>query len=148
MPLANEGEGDLNEDESDDAITSTSLSQCNVEGSAHEHEDLSCAASPEELLASIDEIEPAEARELREHREGKIKLGKERRAELAVIAVKRAFSECPSITLLIHALLNGPLHTLYRSCRLVPGVPVHPMLAKPTKEIGKQSTQITFEPSL
>jgi DNA ligase-1 len=33
------------------------------------------------------------------------------------------------------ALLSVPVYELYQRCRLVPGVPVAPMLAKPTKAI-------------
>ena len=90
-----------------------------------------------ELLASIEEVEPEEAKTMRLYRAGKKRLSKEEHQELAVVAVKRAFSECPSYSLLIQALLAAPLHELYLRCRLVPGVPVHPMLAKPTKEIGE-----------
>ena len=85
------------------------------------------------LLKLIDSImikEPAEAKKLR--------LGKHSRDErddLAVIAVKRAFSECPNYGMLCQSLLTAPLHQLYKTCRLVEGVPVSPMLAKPTKAL-------------
>ncbi len=67
------------------------------------------------------------------------KLTKERRNELAVIAVKRAFSECPSLTVLVDSLLinQNCLHDLYQYCKLTPGVPVAPMLAKPTKQVAE-----------
>ena len=64
-------------------------------------------------------------------------LSKEKRIEYGVIAVKRAFSECPSIGMLVGALLTQPIYKLYMSCRLVPGLPVAPMLAKPQKQIGE-----------
>ena len=98
---------------------------------------LSDDATLDELLENIEEVEPYEARHLRQHFEGIRKLSKEKRFEYAVVAIKRAFSECPSLSLLVSALLNGPLHQLHRACKLIPGVPVHPMLAKPTKEIGE-----------
>ena len=61
------------------------------------------------------------------------KLTTEARNDFAVIAVKRAFSECPNYGILVHALLSQPIYKLYSMCRLTPGVPVAPMLAKPTK---------------
>ena len=83
--------------------------------------------------------------------------------QYAEIAIKRAFSECPNLALLISSLLKSPLYDLFRTCRLTLGVPVSPMyeheyllfaqrlsivytqyiyihtyrLAKPTKEIGE-----------
>lgn len=67
------------------------------------------------------------------------KLPKDVRNELAVIAVKRAFSECPSLTVLSNSLLQNQnsLHELHKYCRLTPGVPVAPMLAKPTKKVAE-----------
>ena len=102
-------------------------------------------ASLQELIDAASENEPEEARKLRLDAERRQKKGlgsrglltKEQICELAVVAVKRAFSECPNLTLLTRALLTRPLHELYLSCRLVPGVPVAPMLAKPTKEVGE-----------
>jgi ATP-dependent DNA ligase len=108
-----------------------------------------------QLIDEVEESEPLEALNLRkgeapkEIGDGTIndslkatssRLTKEGRCELAVIAVKRAFSQCPNLTLLINALLTLPLHKLYQSCRLIPGVPVAPMLAKPTKEVKEVFT--------
>jgi DNA ligase-1 len=80
-----------------------------------------------------DQAEPPEALKLRTGS----KLSIESRNELAIVAVKRAFSECPNLSILINALLTRPLHLLYQSCHLVAGVPVAPMLAKPTKGINE-----------
>ncbi|KAL3777319.1 hypothetical protein ACHAW5_005955 [Stephanodiscus triporus] len=55
--------------------------------------------------------------------------------EAAVAIVKRAYNEVPSYDSLLDALLSQPLHELHRHCSLTPGVPVGPMLAKPTKSI-------------
>lgn len=102
-----------------------------------EAEEMSLA----EQISKIAIREPAEARKLRLGMAGrhwdKPRIGKEARDELAVIAVKRAFSECPSLSVLAKALLTTPIYELYLACRLVPGVPVAPMLAKPTKQIGE-----------
>lgn len=62
-------------------------------------------------------------------------LAAERVCELSAEVVKQAFSECPSYTELCAALLAGPLWALQRRCHLRPGLPVAPMLAKPTKAI-------------
>ena len=65
------------------------------------------------------------------------KLPKEERWQCAEVAVKRAFSECPNLSLLTKHLLTLPLHELHRASCLKNGLPVAPMLAKPTKEIGE-----------
>lgn len=87
----------------------------------------------QDLVSHISEKEPQEALKLRK----KSRLSKELRDELAVIVVKRAFSECPSLDILVKALLAQPLFDVHKTCRLRPGIPVAPMLAKPTKEIGE-----------
>lgn len=81
------------------------------------------------LVENIQEREPPEAKTLRNNHN----LTKEKRNELAIIVVKRAFSECPSLDILVKALLTTSLHDIHKACRLIPGVPVAPMLAKPTK---------------
>lgn len=99
----------------------------------------------EQKLGGMTIKQPPESRELQKALAGKGKKGsgkldgggmsKERKIECGVIAIKRAFSECPSITLLSKALLSAPMYKLYQSCKLVPGLPVAPMLAKPQKKI-------------
>ena len=49
--------------------------------------------------------------------------------------VKRAYSELPSYDALLDGVLNNPLHRMHSICSLRPGIPVEPMLAKPTKSI-------------
>jgi DNA ligase 1 len=51
--------------------------------------------------------------------------------------VKQVFSELPSYDLLIPALLEGGWQHLREKCKLTPGVPLKPMLAKPTKSISE-----------
>ena len=46
-------------------------------------------------------------------------------------------SELPSYDLVIPALLNVGIDKLREECKLTPGVPLKPMLAKPTKAIGE-----------
>lgn len=77
------------------------------------------------------QTEPPEALKLRTSP----KMATESKIECAIAAVKRAFSECPNLSVLVDALLKKPLHLLYQSCHLVSGIPVAPMLAKPTKGI-------------
>jgi len=85
------------------------------------------------LISAIQQKEAPEAKRLRTAKH----LSKEARNELSIAAVKRAFSECPSLSVLVNALLTRPLYQLSHSCHLVPGVPISPMLAKPTKAIGE-----------
>ena len=49
--------------------------------------------------------------------------------------VKKAYSEVPSYDALLEAALEVPLTDLHKACTLKPGIPVAPMLAKPTKSI-------------
>ena len=81
-----------------------------------------------ELIENVKEKVPHESIKLQSK-----KLPKEKVNEYAVIAVKRAFSQCPSLDILIEALLNNPIFEIYKVCKLIPGMPVAPMLAKPTK---------------
>lgn len=69
--------------------------------------------------------EPEEARKLR--MEGP-NLRQEMKNELAVIVVKRAFSECPNVDAVVQALLNKPLYKLHQECQLKPGIPVGKLL--------------------
>ena len=46
-------------------------------------------------------------------------------------------SELPSYDIVIPALLEGGVSKLRGKCKLTPGVPLKPMLAKPTKAIGE-----------
>ena len=51
--------------------------------------------------------------------------------------VKQQFSELPSFELIIPALLEHGLSKLHEHARLTAGIPVKPMLAKPTKGISE-----------
>jgi DNA ligase 1 len=53
--------------------------------------------------------------------------------DAAVVLVKQAFAECSDHGRLARALLSAPLHMVREFCYLIPGTPVSPMLAKPTK---------------
>jgi DNA ligase-1 len=57
------------------------------------------------------------------------------RLESAVNIVKKAYSEVPSFDSLLDAALAVPLQEMHEACQLRPGVPVAPMLAKPTKSV-------------
>ncbi|KAJ9124875.1 hypothetical protein QFC24_002804 [Naganishia onofrii] len=52
-------------------------------------------------------------------------------------AVKAVYSELPNYDLIVPALLKGGIGGLKEACKLTPGVPLKPMLAKPTKAIGE-----------
>mmetsp|Transcript_5766 Transcript_5766/g.11827 ORF Transcript_5766/g.11827 Transcript_5766/m.11827 type:complete len:1094 (+) Transcript_5766:357-3638(+) len=62
-------------------------------------------------------------------------LSLETKLETAVNIVKKAYSEVPSFDALLDALLSVPLQELHKACTLTPGIPVVPMLAKPTKSV-------------
>lgn len=102
--------------------------------------------SPLTLLEKIcKNNEPAEAKALRlavwalkHNKKSSSPLYKssDQMCELAVIAVKRAFSECPNSSLIVAALLARPLYELHKQCKLSTGIPVAPMLAKPSKKVS------------
>lgn len=98
--------------------------------------------SLEKLLAQVRSHETPEAHALRLHLTNQTRLSKSAAYEYAEIAVKRAFSECPNLSLLLAALVSGPLFSLHESVKLRIGVPVAPMLAKPTKQIGDVLTRL------
>jgi DNA ligase 1 len=52
-------------------------------------------------------------------------------------ALKSVYSELPSYEVIIPALLEHGIFKLHESCKLQPGVPLKPMLAKPTKSISE-----------
>lgn len=49
--------------------------------------------------------------------------------------LKQVYSELPSYEVIIPAMLEHGIFNLHESCKLQPGVPLKPMLAKPTKSI-------------
>ncbi|KAJ3558816.1 hypothetical protein NM688_g696 [Phlebia brevispora] len=57
--------------------------------------------------------------------------------EKAAEIIKSVYSELPSYDLVIPALLDVGVDRLKERCKLTPGVPLKPMLAKPTKAIGE-----------
>jgi len=50
---------------------------------------------------------------------------------------KAVYNELPSYEVIVPALLRGGIWKLRDSCKLQPGVPLKPMLAKPTKSLGE-----------
>ncbi|EPT04364.1 hypothetical protein FOMPIDRAFT_1034966 [Fomitopsis schrenkii] len=59
------------------------------------------------------------------------------RLEEAASTLKAVYSELPTYDLVVPALLEVGLDGLRARCKLTPGVPLKPMLAKPTKAIGE-----------
>ena len=50
---------------------------------------------------------------------------------------KAVYNELPAYEVIVPALLKGGIWNLREACKLQPGVPLKPMLAKPTKSIGE-----------
>lgn len=104
------------EDEDEEPKTSTEASpESGAEHTMAEGTDV--VEDLEAMIASVQFKMPHEAVKLSS---GK-RLTRDARNELAVIAVKRAFSECPSLTLLVDALLRYPVHEIHMHCMLTPG---------------------------
>ncbi|KAJ7125595.1 ATP-dependent DNA ligase [Mycena crocata] len=59
------------------------------------------------------------------------------RLEAGANTIKSVYSELPSYDEVIPALLKSGIENLHDHCKLTPGVPLKPMLAKPTKAIGE-----------
>ncbi|KAH9046243.1 DNA ligase I [Lactarius hengduanensis] len=59
------------------------------------------------------------------------------RLEEGASIVKSVYSELPNYDVVVPALLNAGVGKLRDECKLTPGVPLKPMLAKPTKAIGE-----------
>ncbi|KAI0308878.1 DNA ligase I, partial [Amylostereum chailletii] len=59
------------------------------------------------------------------------------RLEEGTGTVKSVYSELPTYDIVIPALLTAGVKGLHNECKLTPGVPLKPMLAKPTKAIGE-----------
>ncbi|KAK2461928.1 hypothetical protein APHAL10511_006391 [Amanita phalloides] len=57
--------------------------------------------------------------------------------EQASSTIKAVYSELPSYDEVIPALLEAGVEKLREKCKLRPGIPLKPMLAKPTKAIGE-----------
>ncbi|KAG9026834.1 hypothetical protein FRB95_008383 [Tulasnella sp. JGI-2019a] len=57
--------------------------------------------------------------------------------EAGASMLKSVYSEIPTYDLVIPALLNYEIDSLHTHCKLTPGIPLKPMLAKPTKAIGE-----------
>ena len=55
------------------------------------------------------------------------------------------FSELPSYDLIVPALLEGGIPLARSSCALTAGIPVHPMLAKPTRGVREVLTRFEGE---
>jgi DNA ligase-1 len=59
----------------------------------------------------------------------------EKSLEASANMIRKVYSEVPSYDALLDAALSVPLINLNTACHFQPGIPVEPMLAKPTKSI-------------
>ena len=66
--------------------------------------------------------------------------------ETAVAVVKSVYSECPSYDLLIPALLEEDIQNLPKRVHFSPGIPVKPMLAKPTNGVTEVLEKFSEQP--
>ncbi|KAE8393193.1 hypothetical protein BDV23DRAFT_149702 [Aspergillus alliaceus] len=105
---------------------------------------------------------PSEAKYIVRFLEGKLRLGLAERTVLVALAqavvthesackgekapspeklaegeaiLKTVYSELPAYEIIIPAMLENGLFKLHEACKLQPGIPIKPMLAKPTKSI-------------
>ncbi|KAE8352250.1 hypothetical protein BDV28DRAFT_135489 [Aspergillus coremiiformis] len=105
---------------------------------------------------------PSEAKYIIRFLEGKLRLGLAERTVLVALAqavvtheaalkgekspspeklaegeaiLKTVYSELPAYEIIIPAMLQNGLFELHDACKLQPGIPIKPMLAKPTKSI-------------
>eukprot|EP01038_Epipyxis_sp_PR26KG_P009272 gene9272-12491_t len=85
-----------------------------------------------DLIDAVIMKETPEALQLRKNYKT---MGKEAKNSFSEIAIKRAYSEHPNLSTLVKAGLEYPIYKLFEACRLTIGIPVAPMLAKPTKKI-------------
>jgi DNA ligase-1 len=58
-------------------------------------------------------------------------------SEISRSITHSVYSELPSYDLVIPALLESGIKGLEKKCHLTPTIPVHPMLAQPTKGISE-----------
>jgi DNA ligase-1 len=86
-----------------------------------------------DLLLAADDNDGIVPEEAKQYADKKSPI--EKRLETAVQIIKKAYSEVPSYDALLDAALKVPLQDLHKACTLKPGIPVVPMLAKPTKSI-------------
>uniref|UniRef100_A0A6G3MEH7 DNA ligase 1 (Trinotate prediction) n=1 Tax=Henneguya salminicola TaxID=69463 RepID=A0A6G3MEH7_HENSL len=57
--------------------------------------------------------------------------------DIAALTVKTAYCELPNYDIIINSILNNGLQKLHESCKMMPGVPVKPMLANSSKSISE-----------
>jgi DNA ligase 1 len=63
--------------------------------------------------------------------------------DAAAAAVKTAHSQCPDLELIVTSLLAGGVSRMTAACRVAPGVPVRPMLAKITSGLEDVMTKFS-----
>ncbi|RMZ90386.1 hypothetical protein DV736_g2381, partial [Chaetothyriales sp. CBS 134916] len=70
-----------------------------------------------------------------QHQQGSNKLPSTDQLAKGEAALKEVYSELPSYEVIIPAMLEHGIFKLHETCKLQPGVPLKPMLARPTKSI-------------
>jgi len=84
----------------------------------------------EKIRSSSEDDYPEDSRKL-----SGSKVPLDAKLECSASIVKKAYSEVPSYDSILDAALSAPLVNMHIECTLRPGIPVSPMLAKPTKSV-------------
>lgn len=67
--------------------------------------------------------------------------------EMVVGHVKQAYAQCPNYEKIVQSLLEDGPDDVHKRCRIIPGIPIRPMLAYPTHgvtEVLKRFDQTDF----
>lgn len=81
---------------------------------------------------NITEYDPKDLNRLESQSENKVKA----KIEDVSLKIKAAYCRCPNYEIVVSTILKTGVDTLEEYCKVVPGVPLKPMLALPTKGVS------------